>query len=325
MHLLLEVAIQVLVRVELRGVSGQKEHLDPFPPLVQPGLDPLAVMHTLVVQNQEDLTPLGVPNQPPPEADQHGRRHGFPIQHEAQLAPLGHRRIMFEAKRLPLTSRTGVRPAGAAASRMTITAQAGFIASVNLAALGLGAPLDLRVLGLQPALYRLGLLLIGALQWSLRGITPTLEIFADRSDRHLKTTVQSDQGLYCIPHPERESELQLVWNPQAPTEPRIQVIISPILDGATDFTASSSIDQAERKPIYIGVGQLPLIAIGSHWQHCSRRPSAAGKLYAFVNLTISPTKVRPVKSNAFVDEDFLIRKSYHQIGAGLSANCLAIE
>jgi len=106
-----------------------------------------------------------------------------------------------------------------------------------------------------------------------------------------------------------------------PTEPKIQVITSPLLGGATDYAASSAINHEERRTI----SQLPLVTIGSLWlnRHCL--VEAAGKDKIFHNLTISPDTVRLVKSEAKVDGPPLILKHFHQIGAGLATNCLAIK
>ncbi len=114
-------------------------------------------------------------------------------------------------------------------------------------------------------------------------------------------------------------------NPQVPSEPKIQLIISPVVDGASDYAASHAVNHEERRSISIGVGQLPLVTVGSLWQNCRCLVKEAGKSKTFHNLLISPDTVRTIKSNAQVEGHQLIRKRYHQIGAGLAANCLAIE
>lgn len=114
-------------------------------------------------------------------------------------------------------------------------------------------------------------------------------------------------------------------NSQVPSEPKIQLIISPVVAGATDYAATSAVNHEERRSISIGVGQLPLVTIGSLWQNRHCLVENAGKTKTFDNLTISPETVRLLKSDALVDGQSLIRKRYHQIGAGLAANCLAIE
>ncbi|WP_432723889.1 hypothetical protein R0381_000735 [Jeongeupia wiesaeckerbachi] len=114
-------------------------------------------------------------------------------------------------------------------------------------------------------------------------------------------------------------------NHQVPTEPKIQLIISPVIDGTTDYAASSAVNQEERRSIDLGVGQLPLVTIGSLWQNRRCLVEVAGKSKTFHNLHISPNTVRLVKSDVVVDGHPLIRRRFHQIGAGLGANCLAIE
>lgn len=114
-------------------------------------------------------------------------------------------------------------------------------------------------------------------------------------------------------------------NPQVPSEPKIQLIISPVVDGVSDYAASNAVNHEERRSISIGVGQLPLVSIGSLWQNRHCLIESAGKTKVFENLVVSPETVRSVKSDVLVDGQQLIRKKYHQIGAGLAANCLAIE
>ncbi|WNB77187.1 hypothetical protein [Methylomonas koyamae] len=113
-------------------------------------------------------------------------------------------------------------------------------------------------------------------------------------------------------------------NEQVPSEPKIQLIISPVVD-ESDFAASRAVNHAERQVISIGVGQLPLVTIGSLWQNRRRLISTAGRTTLFNNLEISPEKVRVIKSDAIIDGTPLIPKRYHQIGTGLSAKCLAVE
>src|SRR5690606_11963951 len=50
----------------------------------------------------------------------------------------------------------------------------------------------------------------GPMQWSLRGVAPTLEVFTNRSDRHEKTTALADQFSHRITRPERKAEIELV-------------------------------------------------------------------------------------------------------------------
>ena len=115
-------------------------------------------------------------------------------------------------------------------------------------------------------------------------------------------------------------------NDLVPSEPKIQLIISPIISGTgLDYAASKAVNHDERQTISIGVGQLPLITIGSLWQHQRCLPSVAGKKKPFFDLEISPDKVQVIKSDLVVEGRPLIPKSHYQIGAGLAAKCLAVE
>lgn len=114
-------------------------------------------------------------------------------------------------------------------------------------------------------------------------------------------------------------------NHQVPTEPKIQIIISPVVPGATDYASTNAVSDKDRQTITIGVGQLPLVSIGSLWQNRRCLIDHAGKSRTFNNLAINPDTVQLVRSDAEVDGDQLIRRAFHRIGAGLAANCLAIK
>lgn len=114
-------------------------------------------------------------------------------------------------------------------------------------------------------------------------------------------------------------------NHQVPTEPKIQVIISPAKPGISDFTANRSYVEEEQKVITIGTGQLPAITIGSLWQNKHCLPQTAGITHQFSGVNISAATVEVVRANTVVSGDLLIRKLYHRIGIGLSSFCLAIE
>lgn len=115
-------------------------------------------------------------------------------------------------------------------------------------------------------------------------------------------------------------------NDLVPSEPKIQLIISPIVSGTgSDYAASKAVNHDERQTISIGVGQLPLITIGSLWKNQRCLHNAAGKIHDFSNIEISPSTVRLIKSDLVVGDHPLIPKSHHQIGMGLAAKCLVVE
>ena len=66
---LLQVAVQALIRIQLRGVTGQEENLDLFLVCGEPFLHRRAVMDTEVVEDEKDPAP-GLPGQCFEELDQ---------------------------------------------------------------------------------------------------------------------------------------------------------------------------------------------------------------------------------------------------------------
>jgi hypothetical protein len=115
-------------------------------------------------------------------------------------------------------------------------------------------------------------------------------------------------------------------NYQVPSEPTIQIIVSPLIEGTTEDAASNkAIDHERRTTIAVGVGQLPLIAVGSLWKNRRWLGTFAGKSKTFANLEISPQTVRLVKADTSIEGDQLIRRRYHRIGSGLGSYCLAVE
>src|SRR3546814_2846684 len=82
----------ILVRVQLRGVGRQEEQFDLLFAVANPGAHLFAVVYAQVVENQEHLAALSIANQATQEANQHWGCQRFPIQHEAQFAPIGDRK-----------------------------------------------------------------------------------------------------------------------------------------------------------------------------------------------------------------------------------------
>ncbi|WP_323815852.1 hypothetical protein [Cellvibrio sp. NN19] len=114
-------------------------------------------------------------------------------------------------------------------------------------------------------------------------------------------------------------------NPQVPSEPKVQVIISPLVEGAKDFAAISAVKHEDRQTITVGVGQLPAISIGSLWKNRRCIPEVAGTEEIFSNLQINSQTVQLVRSDFKTDGDTLIKAQFHRVGVGLYANCLAIK
>jgi hypothetical protein len=80
-HVVLEVLVEALVRVQLGAVGGQEVKLDPLGPRRDPLLDVLGMVGRVVVADQEDLA-LGVgPGQPVGECPRNrvGERRDKPV------------------------------------------------------------------------------------------------------------------------------------------------------------------------------------------------------------------------------------------------------
>lgn len=115
-------------------------------------------------------------------------------------------------------------------------------------------------------------------------------------------------------------------NDNVPSEPSIEVIISPLRLGGFDLSSVSAVEDDKRTLIRVGVGQLPFIVIGSLWidGYCQREK--AGKIERFSNLQINDSSVQLITSGHKLDEELLIPYRYYRLGgAGLHANCLAIS
>ncbi|MBL8507918.1 MAG: hypothetical protein JNM11_05590 [Chitinimonas sp.] len=115
-------------------------------------------------------------------------------------------------------------------------------------------------------------------------------------------------------------------NYDIPSEPYVQLVISPLREGVTDYAANSAVVHDDRKTILIGVGQLPLLSIGSLWQdgHCLRE--RAGKSVTFDDLEISDGTTQVVLANHTEDGQQLIPFNAYRIGGpGMGSKCLAIS
>ncbi len=114
-------------------------------------------------------------------------------------------------------------------------------------------------------------------------------------------------------------------NYDIPSEPYLQVVISPLHQGAADYASNSSVVHDDRKTILIGVGQLPLLSIGSLWLEGHCLPDRAGKTTTFEGLNISGDTTRVVRANLVDDNQQLIPFNAHRVGGpGLESKCIAV-
>ncbi len=116
------------------------------------------------------------------------------------------------------------------------------------------------------------------------------------------------------------------YDVNVPTEPKIGIFISPVTDGVIkNYASQQSVCGDEQKIIHVGVGQLPLLSIGSLWKNKLPLSQVAGERHTFKNIHISKEKVQQIKASHKFGENNLINRYYYRLGAGLNANCLAIE
>lgn len=119
---------------------------------------------------------------------------------------------------------------------------------------------------------------------------------------------------------------QLSLNPHIFDEPLIEVILTPFTllhDGYPRF------DTANSKTVCIGVGQLPLVHIGSVWQNGELQPIHRFKVEqkTYKSLKIFPSTMRTIKTIEKVEGEYLLPYKHHYYGGkeSLLTRCLCIE
>jgi len=115
-------------------------------------------------------------------------------------------------------------------------------------------------------------------------------------------------------------------NHNVPSEPTIEVIISPLRQSDSKLASVSAVDDNERIVIRIGVGQLPFIVIGSLWTDGYCQQEKAGGIERFTNIDVNKSTVQMIKSGHKLNDETLVPYKFYRLGgSGLNANCLAIS
>ena len=115
-------------------------------------------------------------------------------------------------------------------------------------------------------------------------------------------------------------------NPAIPSEPRLEVSMVPLRDGIGDkYDSTSSAINSERREIYIGVGQLPVLMIGSLWKQGRCLQERAGKEVEFNELTINSLTTQVIHAHKVDEGQPLIPRQYYMMGKGYSNPLLAVE
>lgn len=120
-------------------------------------------------------------------------------------------------------------------------------------------------------------------------------------------------------------------NPNIPTEPYLQIIISPLRENDSihlqpkELAATRLTDLEQRKTILVGAGQLPLISIGSIWRNGVCQAAKAGTTETIYDLEVSAENTQVITGGHKVDGGYLVSPKYYTFGIATGANLLAIK
>ncbi len=124
----------------------------------------------------------------------------------------------------------------------------------------------------------------------------------------------------------------ILRNPNVPSEPFIQIVISPFIDNdlyakePKDLVSINATSNDERKSIEIGVGQLPFISIGSVWKNGFIQAFKAGTEETLYNINIVDENIKIINANHKVDGKYLVPPNFYKFGKeGLYSKLIAIK
>lgn len=116
-----------------------------------------------------------------------------------------------------------------------------------------------------------------------------------------------------------------------PSDPLMEVIMSPLFDPDGEITAQWNIDSDNQKIFLVPIGLLPMISCGSVWKNGREIRRTDIKKEEFPDLIISQATVQEIHSDFKIDGKTLIPATHHIIGRGsgkataYQARCLCIE
>ena len=109
-------------------------------------------------------------------------------------------------------------------------------------------------------------------------------------------------------------------NPYVPSEPAIQVLLSPLRTPSslsdTDPASVRAINAQEQTTVLVGTGQLPLLCIGSLWKDGICQSHYAGREETFRDLLVSPDTTQSVTAGHKVNDGWLISPRFYRFGVG---------
>lgn len=124
----------------------------------------------------------------------------------------------------------------------------------------------------------------------------------------------------------------IIRNHNVPSEPFIQIVISPFLD--TELTskepkslaAVNATDYGQQQSIEIGVGQLPFISIGSVWKNGYIQACKAGTEEVLYNVNIIRENMQIINANHKINGKYLVPPNFYKFGKeGLYSKLIAIK
>lgn len=116
-------------------------------------------------------------------------------------------------------------------------------------------------------------------------------------------------------------------NENVPTEPTIEVILSPVKDGVRNPAKEEGVIGADRRKVGIGIGQLPFLRIGSVWHRGRVQMEGSGETFRLTDVLIEPETLSEIVTGQEISTDrYAIPPYLYKVGAaGLRAKCLAIR
>lgn len=124
----------------------------------------------------------------------------------------------------------------------------------------------------------------------------------------------------------------ILRNPNVPSEPFIQIVISPFVDAdlytkePKDLISVNATNDDERKSIEIGVGQLPFVSIGSVWKNGYIQAFKAGAEETLYNVNIVDENIKIINANHKIDGKYLVPPNFYKFGKeGLYSKLIAIK
>ena len=207
-QLRLEVPVEILVRVALRCVGWQVEHLDFVLMCLYPRGDLLRMVCPEVVENEEDLVAFAVLHESLHEAKGRlGSRCTFK-EFESHQALAADGRDHRQTKTLAGGGQhRRMARRGIASDPVTVLRHRRLVGPVDDAIFLLGLTGDQRGDLLHPALHIPGLLLQGAAGGTLGRVAPAFQVFAYRADRHVDAKLHLDEAVHgpTIPQGKRQA------------------------------------------------------------------------------------------------------------------------